>query len=144
LEAAVPEFHSKSSGVYLRGDGCNRCVPEFADTPEAQRHAPGAGIYGRTLVAEIVHPTQHHLDIALHHGVPAARRKWLEDGGQLIIDHAIEKIMDGILSPQIVEDFLGEIKPSRFELEEFRRSTSPVSFAQKPPPARALTVNAAS
>jgi type II secretory ATPase GspE/PulE/Tfp pilus assembly ATPase PilB-like protein len=126
LVAAVENFPAKASGIYLRGDGCNLCVPEFPDRPDAQKLAPRAGVYGRTLVLEIVRPTQHHWDIAREEGTPAARRQWLEDGGLLMIDHAIEKVVAGIITPEIIREFVDDMKTSRQLVEAQRRERLPV------------------
>jgi type II secretory ATPase GspE/PulE/Tfp pilus assembly ATPase PilB-like protein len=137
LAQAVPDFSKRAHNIFLRGDGCNKCVPEFADRPDAQRLAPGAGIYGRALILEVVKPTQRHLDIAMSQGTPAARRQWLEDGGQLMIDDAIEKVCQGVITPEIVQEFIGEIKTSRQLIEQYRSGdrSSVVQLAEVPRPA---------
>ncbi len=133
LVDAIEDFPRKAPGIYLRGDGCNQCVPEFADRPDAQRLAPGAGIYGRTMVIEIIQPPQRHLDIAQQHGTPLARRQWLEDGGRLMIDHAIDKIVAGIITPEVVEEFVGEIVSSRQILDAYHRDRMAHQARTEPP-----------
>jgi type II secretory ATPase GspE/PulE/Tfp pilus assembly ATPase PilB-like protein len=72
------------------------------------------GILGRTVVAEIVRPSQRLLDVTREKGVPAAREFWLRHaGGATIADHALEKICAGLVDPAVARDFIGPLVSSR-------------------------------
>ncbi|MBN6739495.1 Flp pilus assembly complex ATPase component TadA [Acidithiobacillus sp. MC6.1] len=108
LMSAIPDFDI--SKIFLRGDGCDYCVPHAQGDPEKQKADQRHGILGRTVVAEIVRPDQTLLDIARRDGIPAARRYWLKArGGKLIADAAIEKIVAGILDPVVAREFIGPL-----------------------------------
>ena len=85
------------TGVRFRGPGCAHC-----------RHR---GTSGRTLVAELLDPTAQLLDLLQEKNGLAARKYWRggQDGsnpelhGRTMLDHAIEKIKAGELSPLDVE-----------------------------------------
>ncbi len=111
LLQAVEDFPSRSAGIYVRGDGCSTCVPDM-HTHEERKADKGAGVLGRTLVAEIIRPDQRLLDVVRRHGIPAARRRWLENGGMTMTDHAIAKMLSGIISPDAVREFVGPIQSS--------------------------------
>ena len=143
LVAAIDQFEPRAGQVFLNGTGCDICVPEFKGQPAAQRIAPGAGIFGRTMVLEIVKPSQRHLDTALHSGTPAARRQWLEEGGRLMIDHALEKVMAGMISPEVVRTFVGEIRSSLQIISELRPTESPPPIQPRARPAGGRRPNAA-
>ncbi len=107
LMAAVPNLDPHR--VFVRGPGCKHCVP-MADTAEQMRADSRRGILGRTVVAEIVRPDQTLLDIARSKGIPDARRFWLKHrNGKVIADNAIEKIVGGLVDPQVARDFVGPL-----------------------------------
>lgn len=111
LMQALPDFDA--SKIYLRGPGCKHCVPA-AETKEQMLQDSRHGILGRTVVAEIVRPDQTLLDIAREKGIPEARRYWLKyRGGKVIADHAIEKIVAGLVDPQVARDFVGPLITAR-------------------------------
>lgn len=108
LMDAVPDIDV--SQIFLRGDGCEKCVPDAQGDVDKQKADKRHGILGRTVVAEIVMPDQTLLDIARAEGVPAARYFWLKHrGGRVLMDHALEKIQEGILSPDVVREFAGPL-----------------------------------
>lgn len=115
LFAAVDDLDA--SQVYLRGPGCSKCMPHTgpvidgaAQNSEDQRR----GIHGRTVVAEIVLPSQRLLDVAREKGIPAAREWWLRyGGGRTITDHALAKIRAGVVAPDVAREFIGPLVSSR-------------------------------
>ncbi|OIQ97804.1 type II secretion system protein E [mine drainage metagenome] len=109
---AIPNLDA--STIYVRGDGCDLCVPTAEGDPEKQRLDKRRGIMGRTVVAEIVRPDQTLLDIARRDGIPAARRYWLKHrNGQVIADAALAKILAGVLDPQVAREFVGPLLTAR-------------------------------
>ena len=68
------------------------------------------GIVGRTVCAEIIIPDSKILKLLLENRDQEAFDTWLENGGYSIRDHAIDKMMDGILSPTDIEANLGRLK----------------------------------
>jgi type II secretory ATPase GspE/PulE/Tfp pilus assembly ATPase PilB-like protein len=109
---AIPNLDA--STIYVRGDGCDLCVPNADGDPEKQRLDKRRGIMGRTVVAEVVRPDQTLLDIARRDGIPAARLYWLKHrGGQVIADAALIKIMAGVLDPQVAREFVGPLLTAR-------------------------------
>lgn len=108
LFSAIPNFDAKK--VYLRGDGCDTCVPMANGDKQKQHSDNRRGIKGRTVVCEVIRPDQPLLDIARNKGIPQARRYWLKHkGGRTIIDHALEKIMEGVIDPVVARDFVGPL-----------------------------------
>jgi type II secretory ATPase GspE/PulE/Tfp pilus assembly ATPase PilB-like protein len=113
LLAAVPDLDAAQ--VYVRGDGCQHCVPA-SGVGDSQKKTDDMrrGILGRTVVAEIVRPSQRLLDVTREKGVPAAREFWLRHaGGATIADHALEKICAGLVDPAVARDFIGPLVSSR-------------------------------
>lgn len=96
--------------VFLRGDGCRTCVPA-ANGDKQKEHADNRkGIKGRTVVCEVIRPDQPLLDTARKKGIPEARRYWLKyKGGKTIVDHTLEKIMQGLLDPAVAREFVGPL-----------------------------------
>ena len=111
LLQAVDDFPVRSLDIFVRGDGCPTCVPDMR-TDEERKADKGAGILGRTLVAETIRPDQRLLDVVRRHGIPAARRRWLENGGRTMTDHAIAKMLAGVIAPDAVREFVGPIQSS--------------------------------
>ncbi len=107
LMAAVPNLDPHT--IFVRGPGCQHCVP-MAKSEQEMRLDTRRGILGRTVVAEIVRPDQTLLDIARVKGIPEARRFWLKHrGGRVIADNAIDKIVAGLVDPQVARDFIGPL-----------------------------------
>ncbi len=111
MDELMAGIHDLDMGkIYLRGDGCDHCVPHAGGDPEKQKADQRHGILGRTVVAEIVRPDQTLLDIVRKEGIPAARRYWLKArGGKLIADAAMEKIAAGVLDPVVAREFIGPL-----------------------------------
>lgn len=120
LVGAIENFEAASFGIYLKGDGCDRCAPEFKGEPEARKNAPGIGIFGRVMVLEVFHAPQKILDIIAANGVPAAKLAWLKSGGTLLIDDAIRKVLAGVTSPEFIGEFVGPIITAKQVIEGHR------------------------
>jgi type II secretory ATPase GspE/PulE/Tfp pilus assembly ATPase PilB-like protein len=120
LMDAIPDIDP--TRIFLRGDGCKKCVPNAEGDPEKQKADKRRGILGRTVVAEIVVPDQALLDIVRKEGVPAARYFWLKHrDGRVLMDHALEKIQAGIVAPDVVREFAGPLISSRQVLAQMDR-----------------------
>jgi type II secretory ATPase GspE/PulE/Tfp pilus assembly ATPase PilB-like protein len=116
---AIEDFDPKT--IFVRGDGCEHCVPFVRDS-EARKHDKRRGIIGRTVVAEIVRPDQGLLDVAREHGIPRAREYWMEHrDGKLLADQAIDKIRAGLLDPMVAREFIGPLITARQVLAQRRR-----------------------
>lgn len=121
LMDAIPDMDPER--IYLRGDGCKECVPNAGGDAEKQKADKRRGIMGRTVVAEIIIPDQALLDIVRKEGVPAARHFWLKHrDGKVLMDHALEKIQQGIIAPDVVREFAGPLISSRQVLAQMDRS----------------------
>ena len=87
---------ARIAGVCIAGAGCEHCR--------------GQGTVGRTVLAEIILP-----DAQLYEYVRAgekirATEYWLkEQGGQTILDHAIEKVAAGVVDPRMAEKTVGRL-----------------------------------
>lgn len=120
LMDAIPDIDPEH--IYLRGDGCKKCVPNAGGDAEKQKADKRRGIMGRTVVAEIIIPDQLLLDIVRKDGVPAARYFWLKHrDGKVLMDHALEKIQQGIIAPDVVREFAGPLISSRQLLAQMDR-----------------------
>lgn len=112
LMAAIEDINLDT--IFLRGDGCMKCVPIAGGDKKKQKYDKRHGIIGRTVVSEIVRPDQTLLDIARRKGIPSARRYWLQSrGGRLIADAAVDKIKAGIIDPQVAREFVGPLITGR-------------------------------
>jgi general secretion pathway protein E len=80
--------------VYMRGDGCDQCRL--------------SGTIGRTAVAEVVVTDEHLMALIRKHDRVGAIQYWRkEQSGISMLDHAIEKINQGIVDPLQAEDVIG-------------------------------------
>ncbi len=68
------------------------------------------GISGRTVVAEVIIPDQFMKSCFANEKENDAIDYYIENGGKLILDHAIDKMLSGILDPRDVERKLGRLK----------------------------------
>jgi type II secretory ATPase GspE/PulE/Tfp pilus assembly ATPase PilB-like protein len=68
------------------------------------------GVIGREVVAEIIIPNEELMDILKTRGSLAAKRYWKESmKGMTVIDHAIDKIANGVLAPDNAEKAVGHL-----------------------------------
>lgn len=85
-----------NSPVYVRGKGCPTC--EYL------------GLKGRTVAAQVVATDDDMMEFIRQGDVTGAKAYWREaQGGQTMIDHAIEKISAGMVDPQAAELVVGHI-----------------------------------
>lgn len=67
----------------------------------------GLGYYDRTVIAEVISPTQRLLNIYKAEGSASARSKWVsQHEGRTTVMHLIEKINRGLIDPAMGEDAL--------------------------------------
>jgi general secretion pathway protein E len=84
--------------VHVMGNGCDSCM--------------NTGIMGRTVVAEIVVP-DHTLMTHIRRGDrDKAYAYWRTSGGRTMLDHAIDKIKQGLIDPFQAEDEVGQLNYS--------------------------------
>ncbi len=95
LKAALSLRGLGTDGVSFRGPGCEACGQ--------------SGIAGRTLIPEIVIPDDDTLRFLAQGDHAAARRYWLETGGQPVIEHGIRLIEAGRAAPDDVEWRIGQL-----------------------------------
>jgi len=116
--------------VRFRGPGCARCVGEKAATDDVQAHL--AGIIGRTVVAEILIPDATLLDLVARDKMLEAQRYWRAAAharsnldvrglgmGRTVLDHAIAKMVKGVLDPRDVESAVGLLDDQESALAAF-------------------------
>jgi general secretion pathway protein E len=63
----------------------------------------GLGYRNRTVLAEVVPPTQRLMNIFKSDGSAEARSAWIKEGGRTAIMHLIDKINAGIMDPMLGE-----------------------------------------
>jgi type II secretory ATPase GspE/PulE/Tfp pilus assembly ATPase PilB-like protein len=73
-------------------DGCSQC-----------RH----GFNGRTVVSEMVEPDINILECFKNDNFQLGYDHWRTQGGRLVIEHAIDKCLAGVVDPRSVEDKCG-------------------------------------
>lgn len=91
LKKRLLSFITITDDIHLafRGPGCGSCSNGFS---------------GRVLVAEIIRPDQTFLDLMRAKNTKEARRHWLSVlNGRPMINHAIEKMKQGLIDPREVE-----------------------------------------
>jgi general secretion pathway protein E len=82
--------------VSIAGPGCEHCR--------------GQGTVGRTVLAEIILPDAQLYEYVRAGEKVRAHEYWLkEQGGQTILDHAIEKVAAGIIDPRMAEKTVGRL-----------------------------------
>lgn len=76
--------------IYVTGDGCDHCVK---------------GVKGRTAVAEIIHTDPTFFEFVRAGQRTQALAYWQKEQlGQTLLQHAIEKMCDGLVDPAVIED----------------------------------------
>jgi general secretion pathway protein E len=81
-------------GICVTGSGCPRCR--------------GRGTVGRTVLAEVITPDQRFFSHLRAGDKPAALEHWLHVlGGRTIGEHAVDKILAGLVDPQMAERAVG-------------------------------------
>jgi len=66
----------------------------------------GLGYHDRTVLAEVVRPTQALLNTYKADGSSAAHSLWVKQGGMTLVQHLIQKINAGLIDPGMGEDAL--------------------------------------
>jgi type II secretory ATPase GspE/PulE/Tfp pilus assembly ATPase PilB-like protein len=98
---------SRFSEICAAGPGCPRC---------RQR-----GTIGRTVVAEVIRPDARFFAYLRDGDKAGALGYWLTQlGGQTFTDHAISKVLDGLVDPRMAERVVGHLT-SRGEYDEYLR-----------------------
>lgn len=83
------------SHVYVKGDGCSECG--------------GAGVAGRSVVAEVVVPTLPLMKFIRGGEKEEAIAYWKARGGRTMLEMAIEKINEGLVDPFQAEEEVGPL-----------------------------------
>lgn len=78
--------------VFANRSGCPKC-----------RH----GYTGRSVIAEMVDPTHALMEHIRNDEIEKAHREWIASGGQTALQHAITKMLTGVIDPRSVEDKCG-------------------------------------
>ncbi|HEY0846344.1 MAG TPA: ATPase, T2SS/T4P/T4SS family [Noviherbaspirillum sp.] len=87
-------------GIFLAGFGCPQCKEK--------------GTIGRSVIAEIIVPDQTFFELIREGKKSKAFQYWLSDlGGRTIVEHAIDKVMAGLVDPTIAEKTVGHLVPVR-------------------------------
>jgi len=82
--------------VFIQGPGCPHCA--------------GRGTTGRTVVAEVVHTDAQFFALLRDGDKAAATAYWLDQlGGHTLVEHAIEKIAEGLIDPRGAERIVGPL-----------------------------------
>lgn len=90
--------------IRVKGPGCPKCK--------------NTGISGRTVCAEFLLPTRKTLELLAANKILEAEKHWLSIGGQTALMHAIDKMKNGILSPQAIEENISLLSEGRDEQAE--------------------------
>lgn len=85
-----------------RKGGCDKC---------------NGGIIGRSVVAETIDITDTLIEYFGRGEYNEARRYYRDNGGLFVVDHAIEKVMEGLVDPRDAEAKVGPLIPSSFEID---------------------------
>ncbi|MEA1938886.1 MAG: ATPase, T2SS/T4P/T4SS family [Pseudomonadota bacterium] len=86
------------SQIFIAGPGCDVCGIK-------------KGYGGRTVVAEVINPDEQFMSLMQANDRLGAREYWLKTmKGQSMMGHAIEKMLEGTLSPTEIERVMGPIE----------------------------------
>lgn len=75
----------------------------------------GDGSIGRTAIIETICPDQKYMDYLKESDFSGAVKHWIDNGGMLLKEHAIQKMIEGISSPNDVVFSAGNI--DQFDIE---------------------------
>ncbi|RKP44650.1 GspE/PulE family protein [Trinickia fusca] len=82
--------------VCLAGDGCDHCR--------------GHGTIGRTVVAEVIRTDAHFFALLRDGDKAGAITYWLRHlDGQTVVDHAVKKVIEGVVDPRMAERVVGHL-----------------------------------
>jgi general secretion pathway protein E len=89
---------ARIADVCVAGPGCAHC---------RQR-----GTIGRTVVAEVIRPDARFFAYLREGDKAGALAYWLSElGGETVTDHAIRKVLDGLVDPRMAERVVGHLTP---------------------------------
>lgn len=107
----------EANDIRVAGEGCSKCK--------------NTGISGRTVCAEIIAPDFAMLKFFREQASIEAKLHWrkLSDGdpdsdnmtGKTVLEHAIQKMRRGLVSPHDVEELFGAVDGSRTSLEQMEQ-----------------------
>lgn len=87
---------TRFNNVFIAGDGCPHCKGETTT--------------GRSVIAEIILPDAAFFDLIRAGEKNKAMQYWLKElGGKTLLEHAIEKVVMGIVDPQMAEKVVGHL-----------------------------------
>lgn len=92
LAVRINAVATPNSTIFFRGTGCDKC---------------NNGIKGKTVVAEVILPDFAMLKCFAEGRSIDALQHWIDHGGKLIVEHGIEKMCKGDVSPHDVEHVVG-------------------------------------
>lgn len=85
--------------VMVAGRGCEHCR--------------GSGTVGRTVVAEVIRPDAHFYEHLRAGDKARAQAHWREAlGGRSIVEHALDKVLAGLVDPRMAEQVVGWLVPA--------------------------------
>mgnify|MGYP000925047089 CR=1 FL=1 len=93
LVAALPDG---IDNVCVVGSGCEECRQQ--------------GTTGRTVIAEVILPDAQLFEYLRAGEKIKAHQYWLQElNGRTILDHAVEKVAEGIIDPRMAEKVVGHL-----------------------------------
>ena len=99
--------------VCVTGPGCARCR--------------NRGTIGRTVVAEVIRTDARFFALLREGDKASAIEYWLRRlDGQTVVDHAIRKVVDGLVDPRMAERVVGHLTVRGGEYDEYASRTSRV------------------
>jgi len=102
LENLIARF-KKHDIVFRNKAGCSEC---------------SKGIVGMTVVAETIVPTEEMVMLFGQGKTNEALFRYREDGGEFVVDHGIQKVLDGLVCPMDAEHRLGPLISTKEVLEK--------------------------
>lgn len=99
----IPNGTEGTKNVRIRRKGgCDKC---------------NGGVVGRSVVAETVDITDDLIEFFARGEYNEARKYHRDKGGKFVVDHAIEKVMEGLVDPRDAEAKVGPLIPSSMEID---------------------------
>jgi len=122
-EGALPYLIKKDLQTLL-GDNLGK-YPIYTErkyTPEEDNKCPtcsGTGGVGRTVVAEVISPDAKLLELITSHKKREAITYWRENlDGITMLDHALRKVLTGVLDPIQVASRVGMFNPKEIDIDK--------------------------
>ena len=99
----IPNGNEGTQHVRIRRKGgCDKC---------------NGGVVGRSVVAETIDVTDDLIEFFAKGQYNEARKYYRDNGGQFVVDHAIEKVLEGLVDPRDAESKVGPLIPSHMEVD---------------------------